>query len=113
MVRALGSVKTGQITFAVRDTEIEDVHIRKNDIIGIIENDIRIVGEDINDVLEELTKQLIDSDTEFLTVYTGRDIKKHQCEDAERRLSKYEDDEIEITFKKGSQPLYYYIVSAE
>lgn len=113
MVKALDSVKTGQITFAVRDTEIEDVHIHKNDIIGMINNDIRVVGADVNDVLEELVKQLIDDDTEYITVYTGKDVKKQQIEDAANRLSSYENDEIEVSFKKGSQPLYYYIISAE
>lgn len=113
MVKALDSVKTGQITFAVRDTEIEDVHIHKNDIIGIINGDIRVVGADVNDVLEELVNQIIDDDTEYLTVYTGKDLKKQQIEDAANHLSSYEDDEIEVSFKKGSQPLYYYIISAE
>lgn len=113
MTKALEKVSTGQITYAVRDTEIDDIVIRKDDIIGIIEGKIKLVGKDINDVLDEMVAQMSDEDTEFVTVYTGKDVKKQQIEDAEARLSKLEEDEIEVSFKKGAQPLYYYIVSVE
>lgn len=113
MTKALKKVAVGQITFAVRDTEIDGVKIHKNDIIGIEDGEITVVGEDINDVLEELVKQMSDEDTEYITVYTGKDVKKAQAEDAAQRLSAYEEDEIEVSFQKGAQPLYYYIVSVE
>lgn len=113
MTKALDKVQTGQITYAVRDTEIDDVVIKKDDIIGIIGGKIKLVGQDINDVLDEMIAQMSDDDTEFVTVYTGKDVKKNQLEDAEARLAKLEDDEIEVSFKKGAQPLYYYIVSVE
>lgn len=113
MTKALDKVRTGQITYAVRDTEIDDVIIKKDDIIGIIDGKIKLVGQDINDVLDEMIAQMSDEDTEFVTVYTGKDVKKNQLEDAEARLAKLEDDEIEVAFKKGTQPLYYYIVSVE
>lgn len=113
MTKALDKVRTGQITYAVRDTEIDDVIIKKDDIIGIIDGKIKLVGHDINDVLDEMVAQMSDEDTEFVTVYTGKDVKKNQLEDAQARLAKLEDDEIEIAFKKGLQPLYYYIVSVE
>ena len=101
MVKALDSVKTGQITFAVRDTEIEDVHIHKNDIIGIINGDIRVVGADVNDVLEELVNQIIDDDTEYLTVYTGKDLKKQQIEDAANRLQAMKTMKLRYHSKKA------------
>lgn len=113
MVKSLGKVRTGQITYAVRDTEIEGVEIKKNDIISIIEGEISLVGHDINEVLEETVKELADEDSEYITVYTGKDVKKAQLEAAEKLLSSYEEDEIEIVFRKGSQPLYYYIVGVE
>jgi len=113
MTKALDRVTTGQLTFAVRDTEIDDIVIRKDDIIGMIEGKIKLVGKDINDVLEQMIDKMSDDDTEFVTVYTGKDVKKQQLEDAEARLARLEDDEIEVSFKKGSQPLYYYIVSVE
>ncbi len=113
MIKALDKVQTGQITYAVRDTEIDDVVIKKDDIIGIIEGKITLVGKDINDILDKMIEQMSDEDTEFVTVYTGKDVKKNQIEDAQKALAKLEDDEIEVSFKKGSQPLYYYIVSVE
>jgi DAK2 domain fusion protein YloV len=112
-IKALDKVVTGQITYAVRDTEIEGVKISKDDIISIIEGDISLVGQDINAVLEETVNQLVDDDSEYITVYTGKDVKKAQIDEAQKLLEKYEDDEIEISFRKGSQPLYYYIVSVE
>lgn len=113
MVKALSRVRTGQITYAVRDTEIEGVKIKKNDIISIIEGEISLVGHDINEVLEETVRELADEDSEYITVYTGKEVKKSQLEAAEKLLSVYEEDEVEVVFRKGSQPLYYYIVSVE
>ena len=112
-MKTLDKVRTGQITFAVRDTEIEGVRIKKGNIISIIEGEISLVGNDINEVLEETVHQLTDDDSEYITVYTGKDVKKSQAEAAEKLLEKYEEDEIEVSFRKGSQPLYYYIVSVE
>lgn len=112
-VKAMSRTTVGQITFAVRDTEIEGVHIKKNDIIGIIGGEIALVGQDINDVLEEMAQQITNEDTEYLTVYVGKDVKKAQSESAQKLLARYEDEEIEVAFRKGGQPLYYYIVSAE
>ena len=113
MVKALGTVRTGQITYAVRDTEIEGIEIRKGDIMSIIEGEISLVGHDINEVLDETVNQLVDEDSEYITVYTGKDVKKSKLEEAQRLLEKHEDDEIEVAFRKGAQPLYYYIVSVE
>lgn len=113
MIKALGKVRTGQITYAVRDTEIEDVEIKKGDIISIIEGEISLVGHDINEVLEETVKELSDEDSEYITVYTGKDVKKAQLEAAQKLLAPYEDEEIEVSFRKGAQPLYYYIVGVE
>lgn len=114
MIAALDKVQTAQITYAVRDTKIEDVEIKKGDIISIIEGEISLVGHDINEVLEETVNQLADADeTEYITVYTGKDVKKEQLEEAEKLLGKYEADEIEVSFRKGVQPLYYYIVGVE
>lgn len=112
-VRAMENTATGQITFAVRDTEVEGIKIAKGDIISIIGGEIALVGKNINEVLEETVHQMVDEDTEYITVYTGKDVKKAQAEEAQKLLDKYGDDEIEVSFRKGSQPLYYYIVSVE
>ena len=107
-------METGQLTYAVRDTEIDGMRIKKNDVLGMVEGRIRSVGNDTDDVLNSVVSELVDEDTEFLTVYYGKDIKKAQADRMMKALeAKYEKDEIEVTFRNGGQPLYYYIVSAE
>ena len=114
MTKAIGKVSSAQLTYAVRDTEIDGTEIKKDDILGMIEGKITSVGKDIDDVLNNVVSQMVDEDTEFITVYYGKDIKKPQADRMLKALeAKYESDEIEVSFKKGGQPLYYYIVSVE
>ncbi len=114
MTSAASGVKIGQLTYAVRDTEIEGRNIKKGDILGMTEGKITSVGKDIDDVLESVISDMTDSDTEFITVYCGKDVKKSQAERMRKALeAKYERDEIEVEFKRGGQPLYYYIISVE
>lgn len=114
MNKAMGKVKSGQLTYAVRDTEIDGTEIKKDDILGMIEGKITSVGKDIDDVLERVVSDMVDDDTEFITVYCGKEIKKPQADRMKKAFeAKYGDDEIEIEFKKGGQPLYYYIISVE
>lgn len=114
MTKAIGKVSSAQITYAVRDTEIDGMTIKKDDILGMVEGKITSVGKDIDDVLNNVISEMTDEDTEFITVYYGKEIKKPQADRMLRALeAKYESDEIEVSFKKGGQPLYYYIVSVE
>lgn len=114
MQKAVTKVKTGQLTYAVRDTEIGDLTIRKDDILGMIEGKIVSVGKDIDDVLNNVVSEMTDDDTEYITVYCGKDIKQPQADRMMKAFeAKYSDDEIEISFKRGGQPLYYYIISVE
>ena len=114
MNKAIGRVVSGQLTYAVRDTEIDGIEIKKDDILGMVEGKIVTVGKDIDDVLNRVVSQMVDEDTEFLNVYYGKEIKKPQADVMLKALeTKYADDEIEVSFKKGGQPLYYYIISAE
>ena len=114
MNKAIGRVTSGQLTYAVRDTEIDGIEIKKDDILGMVEGKIVTVGKDIDDVLNRVVSQMVDEDTEFLNVYYGKEIKKPQADVMLKALeTKYADDEIEVSFKKGGQPLYYYIISAE
>lgn len=104
----------GSATYAVRDTEIDGIEIKKDDILGMVKGKIVTVGKDIDDVLNRVVSQMVDEDTEFLNVYYGKEIKKPQADVMLKALeTKYADDEIEVSFKKGGQPLYYYIISAE
>lgn len=114
MTKAIGKVSSAQLTYAVRDTEIDGMTIKKDDILGMVEGKITSVGKDVDDVLNNVISEMTDEDTEFITVYYGKEIKKPQADRMLRALeAKYESDEIEVSFKKGGQPLYYYIVSVE
>ena len=112
MNKAVSKVKTGQITYAVRDTEIEDKKIEKDDILGLSGSKINVVGKDPEDVLLELVEEIADEDSEFITLYYGEDVTE---EDAEKVAELIEEklDEVEVSVKYGGQPLYYYIVSVE
>ncbi|MDY3929047.1 MAG: DAK2 domain-containing protein [Clostridia bacterium] len=112
MNRAIGSIKTGQVTYAVRDTKIDDMVINEGDILGIEESSISVTGNDATQVLKELVEKMTDDDSEFITVYYGEDISRECAEKLEEELEeKYED--FEISVKYGGQSLYYYIISVE
>lgn len=114
MTKAAESVKSGQLTYAVRDTEIDGVSVKKDDILGIVEGEIAVAGKERDDVLDAVVEHLVDDDTEYITVYYGKDVKKAEAENAASRLEKkYAEDEIEVSVCRGGQPLYYYIVSVE
>ena len=114
MNKAMKKVKSGQITYAVRDTKVDDVEISKDDILGLDNDSISVVGADTDDVLDALVDRLVDEDTEYITIYYGKDIKKAQAEAAAKRLEeRYEEDEIEVSLQRGGQPVYYYILGVE
>ena len=114
LTKAMGQVKAGQITYAVRNTEIDGNHVSKGDILGLTKEGISYIGKDLDDVLVEMIADYVDEDTEYITIYYGKDVKPKNAAKLEEMLTqKYEDEEIEVSFKKGGQPLYYYIVSVE
>ncbi len=112
MNRVIADVTSAQITYAVRDTQIDDLKISEGDILGLLEGKITKTGKNPEEVLKALAEDMCDDDTEFFTVYYGEDISK---ETADELLEFFEEEypDIEISMKKGSQPLYYYILSAE
>ncbi len=114
MNKAMTRVKVSQITYAVRDTEIDGLEIRKDDILGIKGSDITIVGKDSEKVATDLVDSMVNDDTEIITVYYGKDTKKSKAEELAKYLEeKYEDDEIEVMLKNGGQNVYYYIIGIE
>ncbi len=114
MNKAITRVAVSQITYAVRDTEIDNLEIHKDDILGIKGSDITIVGRDTEKVAKDLIDSMINDDTEIITVYYGKDTKKSKAEDLAKYLEeKYEDDEIEVMLKNGGQNVYYYIIGIE
>lgn len=113
MTKAIGNVLTGQITFAVRDTEIDDLKIKEGDIIGINENKITVTGNDAGKVLKDLIAQMYDEDeSEFLNIYYGEDVSEEAANTlAEEIEEEYPDLEVNVSY--GGQALYYYIFSIE
>ncbi|MDD6214638.1 MAG: DAK2 domain-containing protein [Firmicutes bacterium] len=112
MNKAISNVKSGQITFAVRDTEVDGQKISKDDILGIAEGKIKSVGKSVSDVLCGVVDEMYDEDSEFITLYYGSGVTEEDAQKAGKILEeKYEDTEVSV--KYGGQPLYYYLVSVE
>ncbi len=110
--RAMREVKSAQVTFAVRDTEYEGHEIKKGDILGIVEGKITAIGKSPEVVAEKLIERMTYEDSEFVTIYSGKSAKKQAAEEMTDRLEEKYDD-LEVSLKKGGQPLYYYIISVE
>ncbi len=112
MTVAIDEVKTGQVTFAVRDTEFNGTAIKKDDIIGLSDKDILAAGNDINMVSLQLVEKLVDEDSSIITIMYGSDTTHEQANElAEALEDKFGDLDIEVVF--GGQPLYYYLFAIE
>lgn len=112
MNQGINNVISGQVTYAVRDTEFNGTKINKDDIIGLSEKDILVSGKDINKVSFELVEKLNNEDASIITVFYGEEISEDKAEELRGLLEdKYEDMDIELIY--GGQPLYYYIFSIE
>ena len=112
MTEAIGNVKTGQVTYAVRDTVIDDKTIRQNDFMGIGDAGILSVGTNMPQVTADMIEDMIDEDTELISIYYGADVTEEDAEDLGAKIEAlYPNCDVELQF--GGQPIYYYIVSAE
>ena len=112
MTQAAEQVKTGQITFAVRDTVFEDKEIKEGDIIGIHNGRIESVGKDIHDMALELVPKVVEEGDALITIYYGQDTKEEDARKlGEEVAGLYPDLDVEVQY--GGQPLYYYLISAE
>ena len=112
MIAAAEQVKTGQVTFAVRDTVFEDKEIREGDIIGIHNGRIEVVGKDIHDIALELAKHVVEDGDALITVYYGQDTSEEDANALGDEIAEiFSDLDVEVQY--GGQPLYYYLISAE
>ena len=112
MLEAIGAVKTGQVTYAVRDTSIDGKEIHVGDMMGIGDEGILAVNPDMEKTLFELLDNLVDEDSEVISVYYGEDIEEEKAEEVAAKIEDlYPDCDVELQF--GGQPIYYYIVSVE
>ncbi|MCD8390906.1 MAG: DAK2 domain-containing protein [Firmicutes bacterium] len=112
MISAAKSVKTGQITYAVKNAEIAGKPVKKGDILGIDGGEIRYIGGSVNRVLEKMISSYTGGGAEYITVYVGKDVKRRDIENTAKRITENCGD-AEVSFKRGGQPIYYYTVSAE
>lgn len=106
------NVKTGQVTYAVRDTHIDDKEIHEGDIMGIGDTGILAVGQSVEKTTKEMLALMADEDSELITLYYGEDI---QEEEAERLAAEIEEmyPEADVDLHCGGQPIYYYVMSVE
>lgn len=112
MTNAINTIKSAQVTYAVRDTEYNNNKIIKDDIIGLSDKEILSSGKDINQVSTNLIEQLVDDDTSIITIFFGNNVDEVIANELATTLEgKYENIDIEVIF--GGQPLYYYIFSIE
>lgn len=112
MLEEIANVKTGQVTYAVRDTKLDDKEIHQGDIMGIGDKGILSVGNDIASVAKEMTGCMLDEDSEIISIYYGAEVSKEEADGLAGDLEKaYPDCDVEMNF--GGQPIYYYVISVE
>lgn len=112
MTEEIKNVKTGQVTYAVRDTMIDDKEIKEGDYMGIGDAGILSVGGDMAEITFEMISAMIDDDTELISIYYGEEVSEEDAEALKARIEEaYSSCDVELQF--GGQPIYYYIVSAE
>ena len=112
MLEEIKKVKTGQVTYAVRDTHIDDKEIHKDDIMGIGDSGILSVGTDIAATTKDMVAQLVDDESELISIYYGADVSE---EDAESLTAEIEElyPDVDIDTHMGGQPIYYYVIAVE
>jgi DAK2 domain fusion protein YloV len=108
----IGIVKTGQVTYAVRDTVIDDKEIKENDFMGIGDSGILSVGQELEATVFEMVGQLIDEDSAIVSVYYGEEVSEENANAIGSKIEEeYPDVEVEVHY--GGQPIYYYVISVE
>ncbi len=112
MTEAIGNVKTGMVTYAVRSTKVDNFDLKEGDIIGIDAKSIVAKGEKVDNVTTELVDKMMDGSVSNITLYFGNEVKEEEATAIAQELSeKYNRCDVDIHY--GGQPLYYYIVSLE
>ncbi|MDU5105888.1 DAK2 domain-containing protein [Clostridium sp.] len=105
-------VKTGSVTYAVRDTEMDGIEIKEGNMLGLIEGKIKKVGSSYSDVAEEVLAEMIDDESELITILYGADVSEEEANEFATKIEeKYED--LDVQCYRGAQPLYYFLMSVE
>lgn len=112
MERQAKIIKTGLVTYAVRDSKFEDVEMKEGDIIGLDDKKIVTAGQDVSEVAVNVCKKICDEDTEVITLYYGKETNEDEARElADMLENEYPDSEVYV--QSGGQDVYYYIISAE
>ena len=112
MEEAITTVKTGQVTYAVRDTKIDDKEIHEGNIMGIGDSGILAVGEDLEATTLEMFKELVDDMSEIISIYYGEEVDEAVANELGEKVGEmFPDCDVEVHY--GGQPIYYYVVSVE
>lgn len=112
LMESLTMVKSGQVTFAVRDTVMNDVEVKEGNIIGIAESKLMDAGDSVDEITTSLVEKLVDEDSAIITLFYGEDVTEEDANNLRDELEeKFEDLDIELYY--GGQPLYYYLISVE
>ncbi len=112
ITESLASVKSGEVTYAVRNTQVDGREIREGDIMGIGDRGILAVGEVLNDTTMDMLAEMTDENTSIITVYAGEGIDDEAAGMLCDRIRETYPD-VDVEYERGEQPVYYYIISAE
>lgn len=109
---AIDMVKTGSVTYAVRDTEMDGIEIKEGNMLGLVEGKIKKVGSSYCDVAEEVLAEMINDESELITILYGSDVSEEEANEFVSKLEeKYED--LDVQCYRGAQPLYYFLMAVE
>lgn len=112
MVEALSMVRSGQVTYAVRDTVMNDIEVKEGNFIGIGEGKLLSAGENKDEITLGLIEKLVDEDSAIITLFYGENVTEEEASEFKWILEeKYEDIDVELYY--GGQPIYYYLISVE
>ncbi|MHA8111077.1 DAK2 domain-containing protein [Lactobacillaceae bacterium Melli_B4] len=112
MESTIATVKSGEVTQAVRDTELDNVHIKKNQYMGIVDGKITVTSSNIIDASTQMVKAMLDDDSEAVTIIYGQDTNERESQKLKDNIMKIDED-LEIEIHEGDQPVYPFVVSVE
>ena len=112
MSEDLDTVKSGEVTKAIRDTKIDDIEVKKDDYLGIVDGTIKVDNPDLVDTTVLMIEKMLDEDSEIITIMYGSDATRAEADEAVKKLKATHDD-LEFEVHDGGQPVYYFLVSVE
>ncbi|MBO6133816.1 MAG: DAK2 domain-containing protein [Lachnospiraceae bacterium] len=112
MKEAMDQVKTGELTYAVRDTEIDGYAIKSGDLMGIGDHSILSVGKDLESAALEMINKMVDDSSEIVSIFYGEDVKEEEANELKEKAEKAYPN-LEIDCHYGGQPIYYYLIAVE